>query len=87
VSPADRAAAATEELDQHAGAAFGVLVAEVSRAMDAGVLRRQEPMEAASVIWAAVHGAVALQLAGVTKISDPDATYEQLLRVLTDGLG
>lgn len=87
VSPADRAAASSDELEAHAGAAFDVLVAEVSRAMDAGALRRDDPKEAASVIWAAVHGAVALELAGVTQMADPDASYERLLAVLTAGLG
>lgn len=87
VSPADRAAAFDEELKRHATAAFDVLVDEVARAMDAGVLRRDDPREAASVIWSAVHGAVALELAGVTQIADPDATYERLLVALTNGLG
>jgi AcrR family transcriptional regulator len=87
VSPADRAAASTDDLMEHAAAAFGVLVAEVSRAMDAGVLRRDDPKEAAAVIWAAVHGAVALELAGLTTTADPDASYERLLTMLTSGLG
>ena len=87
VSPADRAEAFSEELKPHATAAFDVLVGEVSRAMDAGVLRRDDPREAASVIWSAVHGAVALELAGVAQIADPEATYERLLVALVDGLG
>ena len=87
VSPADRAAASSEELNRHATAAFDVLVDEVARAMDAGVLRRDDPREAASVIWSAVHGAVALELAGVTQVADPDATYERLLVALVSGLG
>jgi AcrR family transcriptional regulator len=87
VSPADRVAAATDDLAAHASAAFDVLVTEVSRAMDAGVLRRDDPREVASVVWAAVHGAVALELAGVTKTADPDASYERLLLALTAGLG
>jgi AcrR family transcriptional regulator len=87
VDSADRAAAFSEELKGHATAAFGVLVDEVSRAMDAGVLRRDEPREAAQVIWSAVHGAVALELAGVTQVEDPDAAYERLLVALVSGLG
>ncbi len=83
---ADRAAAFTDELAEHAGAAFGVLVDEVSRAMDAGVLRRDDPREAAQVIWSAVHGAVALELAGVAQVADADASYERLLAALTAGL-
>lgn len=87
VSPADRAAATTDELARHAAAAFDVLVAEVSRAMEAGVLRRDDPREAAQVIWSAVHGAVALELAGVTQVADREASYERLLASLTAGLG
>ncbi|MGY1754107.1 TetR/AcrR family transcriptional regulator [Blastococcus sp. SYSU D01042] len=87
VSPADRAAASSDELKEHAAAAFGVLVDEVARAMEVGVLRRDDPREVASVIWAAVHGAVALELAGVTQTADPDATFERLLVGIAGGLG
>jgi AcrR family transcriptional regulator len=87
VSPADRAAASSDELKQHATAAFDVLVDEVARAMDAGLLRRDDPREVASVIWSAVHGAVALELAGVAQTADPDATFERLLVALSSGLG
>lgn len=87
VSPADRAAASSDELKEHAAAAFGVLVDEVARAMEVGVLRRDDPREVASVIWSAVHGAVALELAGVTQTADPDATFERLLAGIADGLG
>ncbi|MBJ7452171.1 MAG: TetR/AcrR family transcriptional regulator [Blastococcus sp.] len=86
-SSADRAAAFSDETKGHATAAFGVLVDEVARAMDAGVLRRDDPREAAQVIWSAVHGAVALELAGVTQVDDPDASYERLLVALVAGLG
>jgi len=85
--PSDaRAAASTAELDEHAAAAFGVLVGEVSRAMDAGVLRRDDPAETAQVIWSAVHGAVSLELAGVTQAGDPGASFERLLAALLAGL-
>ncbi|MGY1699454.1 TetR/AcrR family transcriptional regulator [Geodermatophilus sp. SYSU D00766] len=85
--PSDaRAAASTAELDEHAAAAFGVLVGEVSRAMDAGVLRRDDPAETAQVIWSAVHGAVSLELAGVTQAGDPEASFERLLAALLSGL-
>jgi AcrR family transcriptional regulator len=88
VSPAERAAVADDELlHGHGATAFDVLVTEVSRAMDAGVLRRDDPEETAQVIWAAVHGAVSLELAGVGKVDDADATYERLLSALVAGLG
>lgn len=43
---------------------FHVLSAEVAAAMDAGELRRADPLEAALAAWAQMHGLVALQRAG-----------------------
>ena len=86
VPPAARQAATTAELAEHAGAAFGVLVTEVSRAMDAGALRRADPTETAQVVWSAVHGAVSLELAGVAQAGDPEASYERLLATVVAGL-
>jgi AcrR family transcriptional regulator len=87
LSAGDRTAAQDDELVEHAGAAFGVLVDQVTRAMDAGVLRRADPACTAQLIWSAVHGAVSLELAGVTQIEDPAASYEQLLQLVVQGLG
>ena len=47
-----------------AGASLEVLARAVRAAMDAGVLRDGDPRAVAEVLWAAVHGAVSLELAG-----------------------
>jgi AcrR family transcriptional regulator len=47
-----------------AGASLEVLAAAVRAAMDAGALLPGDPRAVAEVLWAAVHGAVSLELAG-----------------------
>jgi AcrR family transcriptional regulator len=47
-----------------AGASLEVLTQAVLAAMEAGVLRPGDPRAVAEVLWAAVHGAVSLELAG-----------------------
>jgi AcrR family transcriptional regulator len=80
------AAAPTEELVDRAGAAFQALVDRVRYGMDRGVLRTGDPVETAQLIWSSVHGAVSLELAGMTQVADPEGNYEQLLALLIAGL-
>ncbi|MCO7221234.1 TetR/AcrR family transcriptional regulator [Klenkia sp. PcliD-1-E] len=87
LSAGDRTEAQEVELAEHAGAAFGALEREVARAMAAGRLRRADLTETAQAIWSAVHGAVSLELAGVQRTPDPEASYEALLQLLLTGLG
>jgi AcrR family transcriptional regulator len=47
-----------------AGASLQMLASAVRAAMDAGGLRPGDPQAVAEVLWAAVHGAVSLELAG-----------------------
>jgi len=79
-------AAPTEELTERATAAFTTLVDRVRYGMDSGLLRAGDPVETAQLIWSSVHGAVSLELGGMTQVSDPEENYEQLLRMLVDGL-
>jgi AcrR family transcriptional regulator len=79
-------AAPTVELVDRANAAFQSLVDRVGYAMDRGALRVGDPVETAQLIWSSVHGAVALELAGLGKAADPAATYEALLAMLIAGL-
>jgi AcrR family transcriptional regulator len=79
-------AAPTEELVERADAAFQALVDRVRYAMDRAVLRDGDPVGTAQLIWSSVHGAVALELAGLTKAADPAAGYEALLTMILDGL-
>ena len=59
---------------------FQVLVEGVRRCIEAGVFRDVDAVEVAEVLWAAVHGAVSLELAGY--YPDPDtarARYQSVL--------
>jgi AcrR family transcriptional regulator len=80
------AAVPTEELVDRAGAAFQALVDRVGYAVDRGALRPGDPVDTAQLIWSSVHGAVALELAGLGRTPDPAASYEALLQMLLDGL-
>lgn len=86
MTASERSAGQTEELSEHAGAAFGALVDTVAHAMASGALRSADPTETAQVIWSSVHGAVSLELAGVVQTEDPAAIYERLLRLVVAGL-
>lgn len=65
--PSDEAAAV-------AASALESLATLAQRAMDAGALARCEPLEAAQIIWASVHGAVALELLGIGPGDPADAS-------------
>jgi AcrR family transcriptional regulator len=65
-----------------------IIAADLSRAMAAGLLREQDPMEAACLLWMAVHGMVSLL---ISKPDFPFPPVEQLFDHLAslsiDGLG
>jgi AcrR family transcriptional regulator len=63
-----------------AGASLEVLTDAVRDCMDAGVLRAGDPRAVAEVLWAAVHGAVSLELAG--HFPDPEVAADRF-RTLT----
>jgi AcrR family transcriptional regulator len=66
--------------------AFGGLIATVERAMQAGIVTDGDATASASVLWAGIHGAVALELSGICFVDDPGALYAQLVDTLLDGL-
>lgn len=74
------------EVAEHAHATFGALVRAVELAAAAGVIVAPDPLEAAQQIWAAVHGAVSLELRGLMQTADPEQTYRGLLATLVYGL-
>ena len=80
------AAPPTQELAEHATAAFQALVERVGYGMHAGLLRQADPVETAQLIWSSVHGAVSLELGGLVQTADAAVTYEDLLRMIIDGL-
>jgi AcrR family transcriptional regulator len=76
----------SEDAKAEAERAFGGLIATVERAMHAGVIAAGDAAATASVLWAGIHGAVALELAGICFVDDPAALYALLVDTLLDGL-
>jgi len=69
-----------------AHAAFGGLVAKVTRCTDAGLLMGSAD-RIAELLWGAIHGLVMLEIVGINPLmSDPDARFERALDVLFRGL-
>ncbi|WP_164860590.1 TetR/AcrR family transcriptional regulator [Rhodococcus sp. X156] len=77
---------ASEQVQEAAMAAFGELVGHVQHAMAQRAIATGDAEDLASQIWAAVHGAVSLELAGCTVAVDPEATYGRLLDLVITGL-
>ncbi len=71
-----------------ASATLDVLAERVARAVDAGSLGPGEPRQLAACLWAAIHGAVSLELqdAGPPDIDWP-VCHERMLAALASGLG
>lgn len=69
-------------------AAFGELVHGVTRAMDAGALRRDDPAAVAGQLWTALHGYLMLEQAGFHRVVDDpeDRLLGPLLTHLVSGL-
>jgi AcrR family transcriptional regulator len=76
----------SEEVGEHAGAAFGALVRQVELTTAAGSIAAADPVEVAQQIWSCVHGAVALELKGLVQTPDPLATYKSFLDMMLRGL-
>ena len=64
-----------------AGASLEVLTDAVRACMDAGALRAGDPRAVAEVLWAAVHGAVSLELAG--HFPDPEVAADRFRALAT----
>lgn len=76
----------SEEVAVHAAAAFDALVQNVDLAAAAGRISAPDAREAAQQIWSTVHGAVALEMNGLTQTPDPEATYRATLAMILRGL-
>lgn len=70
-----------------AGHAFNGFVALVRRAMTAGVLVDGPPHETARMIWASVHGWMALELLDIGERVGHTVAFEHMCRSLLAGLG
>ncbi len=60
------------------GAALQVLVDAVDACVDAGAFGPCDPLQVAGVLWAAVHGAVSLELAGLGEAIEPEQRFEEI---------
>lgn len=69
-----------------AARAFDALFDTVSRALNARRFRPGNAAVIAQQVWAACHGAVALELLGMCEFASADATYESLLITVIRGL-
>lgn len=76
---------------QHGTAVLQVVVDILRSAIRSGSLHTTDPVQAAQVVWNAVHGAVTLEHANLNVTAkrhgfEPADTYERMLDVLIDGL-
>lgn len=62
----------------HADESFQVLVDGVAAAQGAGAVGGDDPRAVARVLWAAVHGAVSLELAGYLRGAEAERTFTTL---------
>jgi AcrR family transcriptional regulator len=60
---------------------LAVLTETVEACIAAGLLRAADPIEVTEVLWAAVHGAVSLELAG--KFADPELAEQRFIVLST----
>jgi AcrR family transcriptional regulator len=76
----------SEAVGEHSAAAFGTVLRMVELLAAAGVIAAPDPAEVAQQVWAAAHGAVALELKGHVLTPDPERTYRAFLETLLRGL-
>jgi len=69
-----------------AASSFEVLVQAIERGMRAGAFAVGDPISVAQQMWAACHGAVALEIADICMVDDMEALYEDLLATLVRGI-
>ena len=68
-----------------AGRAIFTVLARLIGALETAVGER-DLAESAQIVWAAIHGSVTIEQAGIGQTPDTDATFEHVLDLLTDGL-
>jgi AcrR family transcriptional regulator len=69
-------------------AGIEVIAGDLSRAMAAGLLRDQDPAEAACLLWMAIHGMVSLLISKPAFPFPPiEPLFDHLAEVTLDGLG
>jgi AcrR family transcriptional regulator len=76
----------SDEVAEHAGAAFGALVRNVEATAAAGRIEAADPREVGQQIWSALHGAVALELKDLVLTPDAETTYRATVNMVLRGL-
>ena len=74
------------DLRAHGRSAFGVLVNAISYAIEQGSIGQSDARSAAQQLWSAMHGAIALELAGLGFVDDHQSVYTGLIEVVLTGL-
>lgn len=75
------------EVLDHGASAFGVLLRDVELVAAARRIQGAQTREAAQQLWNTVHGAVELEMKGLTQTPDPAATYRETAKTMFRGLG
>ena len=75
----------------HGTAVLQVLIDILQTAIERGALHAVDAVQAAQIVWNAIHGAVTLEQANLNVTAkrhgfEPAETYERMLDVLVDGL-
>ena len=77
----------SEDARQRAKATLDELAAKVERAMQAGLLRRIEPLHAAAMVWSTCHGVMSLELSHRDKLPiDWPAVFDDATHTLIAGM-
>lgn len=76
----------SDEVAEHAQAAFGALVRNVEATAAAGRIEAADPREVGQQIWSALHGAVALELKDLVLTPDAETTYRATIDMVLRGL-
>ena len=76
----------SDEAKETAARAFDGLVTTVERGMRAGIVAVGDPAMTSQVIWASIHGWVALELCGVGFVEDQDAGADMVCATIARGL-
>lgn len=77
---------ASPAVTEAGGRAFGALVGHVAHVMATGLAPEGDATDVAQQIWSTTHGAVSLELKGMVRTPDPEATYTRLVDLLIRGL-
>jgi AcrR family transcriptional regulator len=76
----------TPETFERSMTTFSQLVGRIEDAMEAGELARADAVDVAQQVWSALHGAVQLEIAGMSFSNEPERTFDAMLDALLRGL-